>query len=156
MPDKRVVVIFQDLDGVCNSKTSFRLEQRKGTENISDTLSEINCSNFQSILDAVPDAKIVISSSWRILHSFDYLKTKLTEYRIDAGKVIGVTPCVSSGDRAREITLWLEEHPEVTHYVILDDDSDILSHGEHAVLTTWEDGLLSTHVKAAIKILKKT
>jgi hypothetical protein len=147
-------VCFLDFDGVLNSAASFRMEHRRGTERIADTLCAVACSNFQHILDEVPDCKIVISSTWRKLHDLNYLKDKLAEYLIDSSRVIGITPSIYNGYRTTEIKMWLDEHPEVTHYVILDDSDDVCAHIGHVVLTTWQDGLLSTHVTAAIACLK--
>lgn len=158
-------VIFLDFDGVLNSSASFVCENRKkkravknyytgkgGLSNksakqirINQTFSEVCASNFQYILDKCPDVKVVISSTWRILHDMDWLKEKLEEYGIDSSKVIDKTPRIIQGfrsaPRGEEISEWLAEHPEVTDYVILDDNSDMTVHMEKFVQTTWLDGL---------------
>ena len=152
-------VIFLDFDGVLNSSASFLMESRykkklkrtnprKSKEyRVNETFSEVCASNFQYILDKCPDVKVVISSTWRELFPMEWLKEKLEEYGIDSSRVIGKTPRASSGrlsqsaPRGDDISEWLAEHPEVTDYVILDDNSDMTVHMDKLVQTTWLDGL---------------
>jgi hypothetical protein len=161
-------VIFLDFDGVLNSSASFLMESRKkkrlvanyykgvkpGMSNksakeyrVNQTFSEVAASNFQYILDKCPDVKVVISSTWRLIHTIEFLMEKLEEYGIDSSRVIGKTPRASSGrlsqdaPRGDDISEWLAEHPEVTDYVILDDNSDMTVHMDKLVQTTWLDGL---------------
>jgi len=156
-------VIFLDFDGVINSEASFRYEVRRKTQSVGDTLSPIACSNLQYILDQDADIKLVISSTWRKLHSLEELKHILQAYGVNGNKVLSKTPCVFSGDRGHEIRLWLDENPNVTKYVILDDDSTAMSAlqteaGEdkrgHFFQTTWEDGLLNKQAKAIAKLFR--
>lgn len=135
-------VIFLDFDGVLNSEASFRLEVRKRTERIQDTLCPVNCSNFQFILEKVPDVQVVISSTWRVLHELNWLKEKLSSYNIDSSRVIGITPRVFSGYRGKEIKEWLEDHSEVTDFVIIDDASDMEPYMDKLIQTHWKTGLL--------------
>lgn len=161
-------VIFLDFDGVLNSAASFVYETRlrkkhpqttKKLPPVNQTLCKICTSNFIEILDAAPDAKIVISSSWRELFTLDWLKKKLEEYGIDGTRVIDRTPSSFSGDRGREIESWMDDHPEVEKYVILDDnwigppyqDNDLSS--TNFVKTTWPVGLTLDKTFEAIKIL---
>lgn len=156
-------VIFLDFDGVLNSAASFLWEKRKKTINIANTLSPICASNLQYILDKASDVKIVISSTWRKLHTLNELSNILDSYGVKA-RIIGKTPITFGGDRGREIRQWLEENPNVTQYVILDDDGDALGalsiYDEktdkyttdpkgHFFRTTWEDGLT---IKAAAQV----
>jgi len=144
-------VIFLDFDGVLNSAASFLWEKRKKTGHIQDTLSPINCSTFQYILEKYPHLSIVISSTWRRVHPMDYLKAKLTEYGIDASRIIGTTPIYYNSHRGREIREYLDEHPEIKKYAVIDDDPAALEavRLEDGVddpkgkvfATTWEDGL---------------
>ena len=156
-------VLFLDFDGVLNSAASFLWEKRKKTVYIAGTLSPINCSNLQYILENDSSIKIVISSTWRKIHTMVELQNILNSYGVEAARIIGKTPVLFSGHRGREIRQWLDENPNVTQYVILDDDSDALgalnlwSEGQeeptadpkgHFFQTTWDDGLsLSTAIK---------
>jgi hypothetical protein len=166
-----VKVIFLDFDGVLNSSASFILEsnrRRKLMETdkaagmlfrVNQTLCHVCCSNFQYILDHVPsDVKIVISSTWREIYDMDWLKAKLQSYGIDSSRVIDKTPACFVGGftrapRGQEISEWLEEHPEVTDYVILDDNSDMTVHMDKFVQTSWLTGLTLYNVEKTIDML---
>jgi hypothetical protein len=69
------------------------------------------------------DAKIVVSSSWRCGMSVPELQELLSKWGV-TGEVIDKTPRLN-GQRGHEIQAWLDQHPEVTDFVILDDDSDM-------------------------------
>ena len=58
---REMKVIFLDFDGVLNSSASFRMEHRRGNENVSDTLCWVNCSNFQKILEISEISEIFLS-----------------------------------------------------------------------------------------------
>ena len=162
-------VIFLDFDGVLNSAASFVLEARFRKENkvfddlcpVNETLCHICTSNFRHILDEVPDVKIVISSSWRNLFELEWLKDKLQEYKIPRDFVIDKTPVVRMfGDRGEEIAEWLKEHPEVTNFVILDDNyigppfqRTPYTDGDNFVKTSWNTGLTLPLAVKAVKIL---
>lgn len=128
-------VIFLDFDGVLNSAASFLWEKRKKTLRIADTLNPVCCSNLQYILENDSSIKIVISSTWRRLHSMVELQNILKSYGVEAARIIGKTPMFMNSHRGREIRAWLDENPGVTQYVILDDDGDALS-----ALSIWEEG----------------
>lgn len=162
-------VIFLDFDGVLNSAGSFLLEDRIRKDNVrrqgvkgrvNETLCHVCTSNFQSVLDIYPDVKIVISSTWRELHDLDWLKEKLASYHIDSSRVIDKTPKDHlSGNRGQEIQWWLEKHPEVTQYIVIDDNTWGIPefHGkERFVHTTWEGGMTMDHAGEAVKKLSNT
>ena len=92
------------------------------------------------------DCKVVLSSSWR--------------HHPDGIKVISqcVTPVMDktpdAETRGEEIQMWLDEHPEVTQYAILDDDADILpEQKENFFKTTWAFGLTEDIAKAVTEHL---
>ena len=149
-------VIFLDFDGVLNSQTSFlyednrrRVHKEQGVKGpVNQTLSHQQCAAFQYVLNQYPEVKVVLSTTWRNLYDMEWLKAKLAEYHIDSSRVIGKTPEEFSGNRGIEIQRWLTDHPEVTHYVIIDDnDWGIVGvHGRgHFVQTTWEGGMNIEH-----------
>lgn len=156
-------VIFLDFDGVLNSAASFLLEDRKNKAlrgpakknkvKINETLCHVCTSNFQYILDKAPDVKIVISSTWREIYKLEWLQDKLASYGIDSSRVIDKTPS-SFRSRGYEINQWLEDHPEVKTFVILDDNEigDRFTDKE-IVETTWPVGLTLAGVYKALKIL---
>lgn len=66
----------------------------------------------------------------------------------------GITPWSKDRHRGSEIKEWLDAHPEVTNYVIIDDDNDMLDEQEpHFVQTSWYDGINDYNVEKAIEIL---
>jgi hypothetical protein len=150
-------IIFLDFDGCLNSEASFLCEKRRKVLHIADTLSVVACSNLQYILDQDADVQLVISSSWRKIHTMQELKNILNSYGVNPSRVLDKTPAIFSNDRAHEITLWLAEHPNVTKFVILDDDADVLNVKDprgHIFQTTWEDGLLFRQAKAIAKLFR--
>lgn len=152
-------VIFLDFDGVLNSAASFLMESRRRkkdkrlTRPLNETLDRVCTSNFQYILDQCPDVKIVISSTWREVHKLSWLKKKLKSYGIDGSLVIGKTPSLWGGLRGREISEWLEDHPDVKEYVVLDDNSlTTETHNKRFIKTTWGTGLTLPHVYETLKL----
>lgn len=148
-------VIFLDFDGVLNSEASLRMEIRKKAKEkndvrINETLCHLSCSNFQFILESVSDVKVVIISTWRLLFPIDWLKNRLSFYGIDSSRVIGVTPSVVSGYRGQEIKQWLDAHPDVTDFVIVDDASDMEPYTDNLVQTSWKTGLLLPQAEEVI------
>lgn len=151
-------VLFLDFDGVLNSAASFKYEFRRKNSNVANTLSVVACSNLQYLLEQDSSIKIVISSTWRKLHTMVELKNILNSYGVEAARIIGKTPVTFSGHRGREISQWLEENPGVTKYVVLDDDGDVQSlegaDNGLVIQTSWEDGLLMVHAVQAAKYFR--
>lgn len=158
-------VLFLDFDGVLNSEASFRMEIRRKNNRVSDTLNPVACANLQYILEQDRDVKIVISSTWRKIHTMVELQNILNGYGVEAARVIGKTPSVFSGHRGQEIKLWLGENTNVTTYVILDDDGDAGTamfqedgipddKRGHFFQTTPEDGLLFKQAKQIAKLFR--
>jgi len=82
------------------------------------------------------DAKIVISSSWRA----NYKPEQLAKY-FNLPMIIDATDQLES-NRGGQIQRWLNAHPEVTQYAIVDDNSGMLeSQADHFVQVDWDEGL---------------
>lgn len=168
-------VIFLDFDGVLNSAASFLMEDRKrrgkGKRHrqsfcpVNETLCNVCTSNFKYLLDKVQDAKIVISSSWREYYDLDWLRAKLESYGIDPKRVIDKTPSLKVQEmygtatyqnRSDEIGDWLDKHPEVEKFVILDDNllgGSRFCIGVDFVKTRWNVGMTLEHALEAIRLL---
>jgi hypothetical protein len=80
------------------------------------------------------DTKICVSSVWkRHFGTEDYVCTPekwedaLQLLGFKPGSFVGITGARRSL-RGQEIQDWLNEHPEVEDYAILDDDSDMMEH----------------------------
>ena len=70
------------------------------------------------------DAKIVVSSAWRILSTIEELEFTLFSYGLDKGRVIGKTRITkgAEGRRDEEIEDWLKDNKYTGEYVVIDDD----------------------------------
>lgn len=163
----RLRVLFLDIDGVLNSNAYLKanpgsFDRSKGYISMFDPVA---CARLQVVL-MVTGAKIVISSSWRIVHSIDDIRGYLAARGITA-EVIGLTPSGGydlSADhafptnetltcRGAEILAWVDAHPELDSYAVVDDNSDMDGVRERFVQTTWEHGLLDEHMLPLVRTL---
>lgn len=133
-------VLFLDIDGVLNSHRTaiafggmpFRVHRDRAM------FDEVAIRLIAGIVKAA-GAGIVLSSSWRLSDS----------RWADIGPALGLpifdrTPSML-GPRGREIGAWLEAHPEVDTYAIVDDDPDMLPDQlPFFVQTDMHDGLTWT------------
>lgn len=118
-------VIFLDIDGVLNSTKTYVANGGYPFE-----LTEMESFDTHAIkilrrLCNSAGISVVMSTSWRSLFAVEDFKHHLDLPVIDKTPHLwnGITGTVPRG---REIEAWLNEHPEVTHYVIIDDNSDML------------------------------
>lgn len=103
-------------------------------------------------------AVVVVSSTWRY-------SEETRSALINAGLVLHPdwrTPRAKLGDsglliavtRGTEIAQWLAEHPEISTYAIVDDDSDMLPEQfSRFVHTSSQEGLQQSHVDRIVGIL---
>lgn len=179
-------VIFLDIDGVLNhDQTADRIGGYLG-------LNPGMIKRFNKIIEACPDVKIVVSSTWRhsfthgVYEDFEGL-VKLLKERGLLGDIVGHTPfppdepvgwmSLGRGYRSRgqEIRMYLHAHPEVEHFLILDDDTGGMKPNKaphydretdtyfdaateidlrpHWIQTSSANGLKDSHVGRAIKML---
>jgi len=124
-------VIFLDIDGVLNSRQSFRYNMRTYKDEIRwDNLCIYACFNLKTILEIYKDVSIVVSSTWRIGKSIESLNELLLYNNAlplrwrEVNCVISKTPYLGS-IRGLEIQKWLKDNSEVEDFVILDDDGDM-------------------------------
>ena len=120
--------IFLDIDGVLNVDYDDK-------DQFGHIFREEYVQNLKEIIEKT-GAKIVISSTWKDKGIERMLA--LWKERNLPGEIIDVTPdcvdvCESTNivyydqvKRGHEIKLWLDRHPEVNQYVILDDIQDFL------------------------------
>ena len=149
-------VIFLDFDGVITIPPKWYINADK-------------IKYIKQIVDTT-GAKIVVSSSWRRENVKETIndmigktkrcpKNKMLYWLID--NIYDVTSWFSDKKynrigRGGEIQTWLDKHPEVDNYVIIDDDGDMLdSQLYHFVQTNYEDGITELETNWAIKILNK-
>jgi len=137
-------VLFLDIDGVLNNDhTKERFEDEPYAEFVSVDRRLLKL--FMEWWEK-RDIELVLSSSWR--HS-----KYMTNYLIDLGlKFYCYTPSsFSAHKRRREIDTWLRNHPEVTHYAILDD---IAVGGKGFVQTSPKHGVRQKNLDKLDKILE--
>lgn len=86
-------------------------------------------------MQEVGEAAIVVSSNWRKGKSVEMLKGSVFAMHSFSKIIIDKTPeeihekddKTGLSNRAGEIASWLEKHPEVTNFVIFDDEDNNLS-----------------------------
>ena len=147
-------IIFLDVDGVLNSMKFDRWLQDHHMKQYYcyELLDQNAILNLQDIV-FVTGADIVLSSSWRLSSKCcEQLQQQLKPYAL---RFIDKTILMPHNNRDAEIKEWLSRHPEVDHFVILDDEDEFKDEflKNNFVKTTFEKGLLQEHVAKAIKIL---
>jgi len=177
-------VVFLDFDGVLNSRGHFlgvdetippsaaelqtirRIQDEYGNRwtrgMIAHDLRSLNSEMVKRVqwLVEKTDASVVISSSWRHGHSIPAMQGLLA-YHGFTGPILDVTPIsvptpagFSNPLRGHEIQAWLDLHPEVERFVILDDDTDMAHLSEYLVRTDFAVGLTEEKALEALFILE--
>lgn len=162
-------ILFLDFDGVLNSLDWYKRRAELGMTPPQDSFLhrshyELDETKVKMISDFVKDTgvTVVVSSSWRILHSLQELRDIVKACGWDASEFLDITPRSEKGFRGDEINAWLNDsskrHVEIlepiTHYVIFDDDGDFYP-DQLLVKTSWEHGLIEDHLNKAREILTK-
>jgi hypothetical protein len=131
MSDEIVKIIFLDIDGVMNNELaytpSYISELERGRDDI-----DPRCMDLLNILIEKTNAKVVISSVWRIGETVESMQEMFNKHGFK-GEIVGLTP-TSSALRGNEILRWIKDNEEYlgqynwdyVKYVIFDDDSDML------------------------------
>lgn len=151
-------VIFLDIDGVlCMPKQFYPLQKVILAGRRVSNFDEDCLRRLDKIIEAT-GAMVVISSAWRIDFwepaEFDLLK----EHFKNQGSIvnlIGHTPYDNERIRGREIQTWLNEHPDVEKFIIIDDSDDMEHLMPRLIRTKFYDGIQDEHVEMAIKMLKE-
>lgn len=147
-------VIFLDFDGVLNS-AKYLL----GCGDCGMAIDPTRMVLLKQIV-AATDAKIVLSTSWREHWSNNLADCDNTGVLINSIfstyglQIFDKTPQLHER-RETEIKNWLDAHPEVKNFVVLDDrllSADYLS-GHFIKTSNYFDGLDETDVHKAIDIL---
>lgn len=175
-------IIFLDIDGVLNSVRSTLVNDHRKkmideNEDIGggdvprsycqqqalETADHISIGLVNLLIEETK-AKIVVSSSHRLyfIKRYGYAELPIVDlvglrnyiHEIGVvGEVIDATPTLNKR-RGWEIKEWLDKHPEVTDYVILDDDCDMLEEQlGRFVHTSTVNGFMMEHYRKALKIL---
>jgi len=143
-------IIFLDFNGVLDTY---------------ENIDEINIDNLKRLKYIVDEteSKVVISSSLKNSYYYTghysvFLQKIVNEIENIGIEVIDITP--KANTREEEIKLYLNLHPEVSNYCILDDDYEMESLKDNHVKLPLQgkgsEGLNDIHMNKAIKILKRT
>jgi hypothetical protein len=146
-------VLFLDIDGVCNSRAYlYRMRATKGgkyrmwldidpqaAQLVKRIIKETNCA-------------VVLSSTWRLYPEARETVRKHVCRFIDCTKDMQAGSKRGVVERGLEVQDWLERHPAVTQYAILDDDSDFLPFQWH-FKTSFNEGITPEIAEAVISHL---
>lgn len=135
-------VLFLDIDGVVNKQESFDRTKNPGPYPV-----DSYCAFLVGRIQIHTDCSVVLSSSWR--HS----KEGIEKVKESIVQIIDITPDMS-GIRGDEVKAWLDKHPEVTKYAILDDDSDFYPE-QPLFKTTFKEGLTDEIAQKVIEYLNE-
>ena len=151
-------IVFLDFDGVLNTEQyqARLIVDGKPTKDTWGPLFDPHAvESLRQILDEM-DAQIVISSSWRYVHTLDSLRM-MWEVRGLPGEIIDTLACGATYiSRGEEIECWLERN-ERPDYVIIDDLDDFFpAQRDHYVETNPIVGITESDAQKAIDILRKS
>lgn len=136
-------VLFLDIDGVCNSRAFAELGN-----SLWNNTDPAAVALVRRIIDETK-CKVVLSSTWRLYpDSRKAVKQQVCHY-IDMTKDMQAGEKRGIVDRGVEVQEWLDRHPYVTQYAILDDESDFLPH-QWLFKTTFEKGITEDIAQAVI------
>lgn len=155
-------ILFLDIDGVLNGDGSphfpptapkvilERLRESQLEPERVDFLCEHRVSQLNKVLDAVPNTRVVLSSTWRLWGVSNVLEClKMVGYRYD---ISDITPIrFSYVPRDHEISSWFYEEGlsyRKTKFCILDDlqMSNIPDFSSHHVQTTSAPNIISNDI----------
>jgi hypothetical protein len=142
-------ILFLDIDGVLNSSFYLHGKPRKTWP-----FEHIDPAAVQLLNKVVreTDCKIVISSSWRIILPYWVLRMVLACRGFEfASHIIDQTPRHGFDNRGMEIQAWLNKRPDVSRFVIVDDDMDMAHLMPKLVKTSWHSGLTIRGAELIIK-----
>lgn len=151
-------VIFIDVDGVLNSSDCY--DKETGVD-----LYFPYIKNLYKIVSKT-NAALILTSTWKLFWNKENIRCDksgkdLNEYLAKCNLYIkDTTKETNLFERGKGIRMYLDNHPEIVHYIVIDDEIfrdyekyDILP---HLIKTQYQDpngGLRKEHVDKAIKLL---
>lgn len=132
-------VIFLDFDGPMIPLRAYWLPNQ--TKPLVSVFDPVAVSLVNKLIED-SGAKIVISSTWRFQGN-EKITAVLSKNGIDPTHLHKdwETPRKFTSQRIHEIKWWLDDHPEVTHYVAIDDETLNIEFVPNAVLADAYEGL---------------
>jgi hypothetical protein len=133
-------ICFLDYDGVVNTP----MWNAEGTHCSYGFPKQGKVNNFQAVQWLSEACQkfgydIVVTSTWRLDNNY---KECLINGGLRKGiEVLGRTPRFSGQPRGSEIKAYIDEHPEIQYYVIVDDEADMLPEQMgHFIMTNGDTG----------------
>lgn len=152
-------VLFLDFDGVLNHSAHFAAlppERSCSEVEYDDRSFDKACVDRVNVIMLRTGCHVVVSSSWRLdpKHGTPARLTRLLRRHGFASRVVSVTPDHPRGCRGDEIQTWLNRHPGVESFAILDDDADMAHLAHRLVRTSFASGLTDEHVERTVWMLE--
>ena len=118
-------VVFLDYDGVVNTP----MWNDSGTKCTYNFPSDNKVNNFQAVQWLSEACQkfhydIVVTSTWR--WDRNYKECLINGGLREGIEILGRTTELRDQPRGAEIKKYIEDHPEIKYYVIIDDDADML------------------------------
>ncbi len=157
-------ILFLDIDGVLNSTQWYNSNSCKALDKSIKRYFDPVCIEYLNKIVNETEARIIISSSWRLLRDLQELQNIF--YAVGfKGKIYGKTPISSSYDmenpipRGLEIQEWLDDNrnkfKSSIKYAILDDEDDFLeSQKPYFFQTNFNTGLDDSLAEKIISFFK--
>lgn len=130
---ENIKIIFLDIDGpLCSVRSGFLPENKTSLRNKEDPMQQGHAKYFDPCavwmlndIIAKVNPTFVLSTSWASSYTIDKMVNffELNKLHISKTNIHEdwSTPKKFSSQRIHEITWWLDDHPEITEYVIIDD-----------------------------------
>lgn len=142
-------VLFLDIDGVLNTEVSAVMygSLYPGAENVASKLDHYGLRLMNFLISK--GVKIVLSSTWRLG------QTKETSTSILGFEIYDHTHTHSlkGSTRGYEIQDWLDNREDISHYCILDDDSDMLPEQIPSFVHVRDPGLTFLNIVKICEVL---
>lgn len=149
-------IIFLDIDGVL-------IAYPEG-EHTAPQFTPRCVEAFRAILEAVPRARVVFSSTWRWPQHLDRLHEQWVGNGFPESLAIDATPDTRQDPavsplyrRGLEIKAWLDAHPDVGRWVVIDDERmaiETIVDPARCVFTNPDRGLTTGDAERAVGILE--
>lgn len=154
-------ILFLDIDGVLNSVNYMRARAQAGERNVGHSLDPACVAHLQRVVDET-GCSIVLSSTWRLIHSLADMRGRL----IEAGMrhpvpLFDKTPCLDrkhgcieiNPGRGEEVQAWIDASGFDGRFCCLDDDTDFLPN-QNLVHVDHMDGMTAEHAERCIELLR--
>ena len=152
----REPILFLDIDGV--------LIAYPEDEAMSPHFTPRCVAALKKVIKAVPEMKIVFSSTWRLPEHVARLREQWTAHGLPPELTLDGTPDTRRDSavamrtrRGVEIRAWLEAHPEVKQWVAIDDDREgigSLIEEARCVFTDLRDGFTEDQAARVVAMLR--